>query len=278
MKKLILFLSKLFFIAFTLFGILGICIMLANLYVFGIVFFIFWSVLGLFITKLLFKYSKQILDSSTHNVSKEVKENHSSQIKDFLETSNSNSNENNTSVRNSNKHSSFSLNFEDSVQNNINFENPDSDFDHQKRVSEHYKIAGTSYRQKEIESLGIENELYNCSKSELIDDYIIDEKIYQYDFFDLEVSLIEEPDNAFDPNAIKVVINGVHVGYIKKGSCSHIKKLIHQQKIVDITAEIGGGKYKYISSDYDYEKEKDVYRLEKNTTNYFVSIDLTINL
>lgn len=252
--------------------------MLANLYVFGIVFFIFWSVLGLFITKLLFKYSKQILDSSTHNVSKEVKENHSSQIKDFLETSNSNSNENNTSVRNSNKHSSFSLNFEDSVQNNINFENPDSDFDHQKRVSEHYKIAGTSYRQKEIESLGIENELYNCSKSELIDDYIIDEKIYQYDFFDLEVSLIEEPDNAFDPNAIKVVINGVHVGYIKKGSCSHIKKLIHQQKIVDITAEIGGGKYKYISSDYDYEKEKDVYRLEKNTTNYFVSIDLTINL
>lgn len=31
-----------------------------------------------------------------------------------------------------------------------------------------------------------------------------------------EVQLIPEPDNKFDPNAIKVMHNGVHLGYIPR--------------------------------------------------------------
>lgn len=140
-----------------------------------------------------------------------------------------------------------------------------------------YEIAGTSCRQKEIESLGEENDWYFCSKNELIDDYMTEEYIYQYVFFPSSVQLVEEPDNVHDPNAIKVIIDDVHVGYIEKESCSHIKKLLRQGKISDITADISGGRYKYISSEYDFKKDKDVYVMETDYEDYCVSIDLVIN-
>lgn len=141
---------------------------------------------------------------------------------------------------------------------------------------EHHNIAGTSYRQKEIMSLGIENCNYSMKKNELMEEYNENEKIYQIEFFPRSVELVEEPNNIYDPNAIKVIIDDVHVGYIKKGSCSHIKKLIRENRICKITPDIHGGKYKRILCIYDYEKDKDVYKLETDETDFFVSITLDI--
>lgn len=141
---------------------------------------------------------------------------------------------------------------------------------------EHHNIAGTSYRQATIKSLGLENDCYTWTKKELVEYGMEDENIYQLEFEPDKVELIEEPDNEHDPNAIKVIIDGEHVGYIKKGSCSHVKKLIHEDKIAKISAEIHGGKYKRVVSEYDYEKNKDVATLEKGETNFFVSIYIHI--
>lgn len=168
-----------------------------------------------------------------------------------------------------------------SVENNnaenheIHSETVESDIK-TKPSKEHHKIAGTSYRQNEIKSLGSENFEYQMSKSEIIDCGMEDTKIFELEFDANRVELIEEPDNEYDPKAVKVVIDGAHVGYIKKGSCSRIKKLLKDDKIASISANIFGGKYKLVYSDYDYDKDKDIYTLEKGIMDFFVSIDITL--
>lgn len=141
---------------------------------------------------------------------------------------------------------------------------------------ERHNIAGTSFRQNEIKSLGMENEYYSMTKKELIDECMENETIYQIDFSPNSVELIEEPNNEYDPNAIKVIIDNVHVGYIKKGSCSHIKKLIRENKICNISADIHGGKYKRVSYEYDVDSDRDIYKLENGKTDFFVSILLEL--
>jgi len=141
---------------------------------------------------------------------------------------------------------------------------------------ENHRVAGTSYYQKEIASLAEENPVYDWSKKELIDDIGEDEKIYRYEFNPKKVELIEEPDNPHDPNAIKVIIDDILVGYIKKGSCNRVRNLLRANSINRIDVEITGGPYKIIYCDYDEDEDKDVYTLEKDSSDYFVTISLRI--
>lgn len=141
---------------------------------------------------------------------------------------------------------------------------------------ENHHVAGTSFRQKEIASLAYENFEYDMSKNELIDEFDENVKIYKYDFNPNKIELIEEPDNPHDSNAIKVVIDDVLVGYIKKNSCSRVRNLLYSNSILKIDAEISGGPYKIIYSDYDDDKEKDVYTVEKGKDDFFVTVSLKI--
>lgn len=143
-------------------------------------------------------------------------------------------------------------------------------------AKERHNIAGTSYRQNNIKQLGVLNYEYDLTKTEIINELLYDEKIYQYNFYPESVVLEEEPDNIHDPNAIKVIIDDIFVGYIKRGSCNHIKKLIREDKIQSISAEIYGGKYKTVFSDYDVEKDKEIYQMDKGETDFFVSIYITL--
>lgn len=133
---------------------------------------------------------------------------------------------------------------------------------------EKHHVAGTSYRQNEIKSLGIENSDYSLTKKEIEELYLDDDRIYEFDFTVNKVELIEEPTNEYDPNAIKVVIDDVHVGYIKKGSCSHVKKLMRENKIKNLEADIHGGKYKCLEYDCDTDK----YRVRRDTSDFFVDL------
>lgn len=147
----------------------------------------------------------------------------------------------------------------------------------EKSNTEKHNVAGTSFYQKDIASLKVSNEDFCLTKSEIIDLYMQDEKIYRYSFYPEDVRLIEEPENEYDSNAIKVVIDNIHVGYIKKESCLHIKELIKTNKIRHITADIHGGEYKILVSDYDIEKDKEIYTMEKNETDYFVTLSFELN-
>ena len=135
---------------------------------------------------------------------------------------------------------------------------------------ETFHVAGITHKQKEIFQMAYENEDYSMSKKEIIDSGKEDERIYKYEFDPVHVELIPEPDNPYDPKAIKVIIDGVHVGYIKKGSTSRVRNLLKAGG--KVSAEIKGGPYKVVL--YQYEDGEDRYDMETGETSYFVSVQI----
>lgn len=85
------------------------------------------------------------------------------------------------------------------------------------------------------------------------------ERVYQYEFDCSRVNLVPEPENKYDSNAIRVEVEGVHIGYIKKGSTSRIRKLMEKDMISWINIEIGGGKYKVLDEDGNIERDSSDY-------------------
>lgn len=144
--------------------------------------------------------------------------------------------------------------------------------------TENHHVAGVTFqgRQEQIKQMGFENDDYHLPKKDFIDTFSEYEKVYAIDFDPVNVELIEEPDNPHDPNAIKVVVDGIHVGYIKSGSCAHIKKLLHTGSIISINAEIHGGDYKYFSEEYDENKCDNVCKIKKDSSKFFVTLQLKI--
>lgn len=136
-------------------------------------------------------------------------------------------------------------------------------------VTDSFFVAGTSYRHDAIEEMGIENSVYSCSNRELVDEADENERIYEYFFEPVKVELVEEPNNPHDPNAVKVIIDGVHVGYIKAGSCSRVKNLLRSGKVTSIHADIYGGKYKMY-----YIDEDDKCHVERDKTDYGIKVHI----
>lgn len=145
-------------------------------------------------------------------------------------------------------------------------------------TSENHHITGTSYYKKNIQEIldkfGVPNPWYTTTKNELIDSEMVEERIYSLEDTVIDATLLEEPDNPYDSNAIKVIIDEYVVGYIKRGSCSHVKKILHSGIPVKTIAKIYGGEYKYLSSEWDDEKEEYVYQIEKNRSDYGIILSI----
>ena len=140
---------------------------------------------------------------------------------------------------------------------------------------ENHSVAGTAFKTKEILSLAYENPEYDYTKKKLVEDRFMSdgdhEKIYKYFFSVSDIKLLPDMDNEYDKNAIKVIINGIHVGYIPKGKCSHVKNLIENEKIHRISADIYGGDYKLLSCIYS-ELGKETYTLHKSTSQFEIEL------
>ena len=140
---------------------------------------------------------------------------------------------------------------------------------------ERHKVAGTSYHLDAIMALAQENPDYDLTKREIIDDDLTDERIYQYNFADGPVELVDDPDNEYDPNAIKVLVAGQHIGYIKRGSTGRVHNLQRAGRVLGVTAEIYGGKYKVVSCDDD-DDGAERYDLIKDETGYGAAIEILV--
>ena len=89
-----------------------------------------------------------------------------------------------------------------------------------------------------------------------------EDKKWDKDYFRLE----KEPDNEYDKNAIKVILNDFSkIGYIPKEKTLQVGKLIDDNKILSMYFSITGGKYKLWDGE-DLETDEEEY-----------SIALTIN-
>ena len=141
-----------------------------------------------------------------------------------------------------------------------------------------HKIAGTSYRQEILLAMGEKNPEYNLPKRELLKLYPSGVTVYEYNFYPQRAYLVPEPENPEDPKAIKVVMSGAHVGYIKSGSCAHIRRLMRESRIEKIEARIIGGKYKNL---YSYEvgaRRAEEFEFDKGATPFGVRLDITERL
>ncbi len=137
-----------------------------------------------------------------------------------------------------------------------------------------YRVAGARHYATAIESLAQSNPRYSMSKKELLSAGLAEKEIYKYLFTPKQVEVVPEPDNTYDPNAIKVMIDGAHVGYIKAGSCAHLLKVIKGNRIEQIRCKIGGGPYKCYTDTSDID-EKPCYELDEGSSPYWVTLYIT---
>lgn len=136
---------------------------------------------------------------------------------------------------------------------------------------ERHHVAGPYYYKENIEKMAVENPDYSYGKKDFIDIFGRDRRVYKYLFNPHDIQLIEEPENPYDANAIKVVVDNYEIGHIKKGSCTHVKKLLHSNKIANITCEIGGGEYKICTEDYEGNEI-----VQKKRSGYYAVLTLFI--
>lgn len=139
-----------------------------------------------------------------------------------------------------------------------------------------YKVTGVAHYTKNIMALAMTDGDYDLSKRDLIDEERIEEKIWKYIFPYDTAELVPEPENPYDPNAIKVVVAGQHIGYIKSGSCAHLLKIIKQNAILKIDCKITGGPYKVIhEEEFDDIEDNYTYSMEKDSKDFYVRLSIT---
>lgn len=136
-------------------------------------------------------------------------------------------------------------------------------------ITKNFRVAGVSYRQEEIQSLGCINPDYSLTKKELMECHSDGDKVYKYDFYIDNVILEPEPTNTHDPNAIKVIADNTHIGYIKQGKCSEVRNLLNSEKKLSIDIEIHGGPYKEL-----YCTEDDTYEIEKGSYDFSATVSI----
>lgn len=135
---------------------------------------------------------------------------------------------------------------------------------------QNHKVAGVKHYESNIMKLAKKNPAYSYTKKEIVAKKLCCEYLYEYTFAPQKTALIPDPTNPHDPNAIKVVIDGQHVGYIKAGSCARILKLINENRIAGIQSKISGGAFQmFVGNGVDmceggkaYEKGKTDYKIE----------------
>lgn len=96
------------------------------------------------------------------------------------------------------------------------------------------------------------------------------EDVYEVDIYGYdEISLIPEPDNQYDSNAIKVIHEEIgHIGYVPREYTDRVKTALRND--YEIEWKLVGGKLKYV----DYDE----YKVRTKTLNYGVMIDVYYNI
>lgn len=115
-----------------------------------------------------------------------------------------------------------------------------------------FKVSGISFRKNEIsEELGDYNDDYEMTKKQLLDEGMVDEEIHKYNVYVSKVELVDDPDNPYDPNAMKVVADGVHIGFVPKEKKARVREILSSNIDIKISCDVYGGDYKILEEDDD---------------------------
>lgn len=122
------------------------------------------------------------------------------------------------------------------------------------------KVKGISYHQEAFSDLCQELikesddvPYLGYTSKEIKEELIFNDRFYKYSPFELsDVDFAPEVDNQFDPNAVKIVVRGYHLGYVTKSKSRKVLRLTRDSnnEVVKI-AKIYGGDYKDIDPESD---------------------------
>lgn len=125
-------------------------------------------------------------------------------------------------------------------------------------------VVGLKYRESLEEHL-YETGDWECFDKEFEEPY---KKAFRYGFWFNVIKLEPEPDNPHDPDAIKVIADGFHIGYISKENCKKVHNYMKNNRTIMLGLTGWGGPFKYVDEDAV------VHRGKKNFGSklYFVNI------
>lgn len=116
---------------------------------------------------------------------------------------------------------------------------------------ETFKTVGSTFRNKSELNNAVKyiaddyfGQFYDGMNNKEIAEYM--ERVYKYqDFYTNSVSIIPEPENEYDRNAVKVLVSDFCIGYIPKNINKQILPFLNDDTLeLDLTVKIIGGPYK----------------------------------
>lgn len=139
--------------------------------------------------------------------------------------------------------------------------------------------AGMEHYMDALMNLAAEDLNYTCTKKEMRDFLLVNRRIYQYKFNVTSIDLVPEPENPHDRNAVKIVLDGHHVGYIRSSEASGSADLFNSERVKRVQVSIQGGKYKVLLGDgtfFDGSEPLSEFRMEKDEAPFSIKIYLDI--
>lgn len=134
-------------------------------------------------------------------------------------------------------------------------------------IEEVFFAVGMEYYQEALEKLAISNSDWKKTNQALLSTGKASQKIFRYKYINKPASLVPEPDNQYDENAVYVKVAGQKIGYIKSSECAHVLEILKRHSVKSVSVFIGGGDYKIISESGDAKEVRDSVFV-KVTLNY----------
>ena len=127
-----------------------------------------------------------------------------------------------------------------------------------------FPVKGVFAHEDEIfHGLMMYNEEYDMTKSQLVKEYGYEATIYKWIPKTTDIKLVPEPNNQYDPNAIKIVVGNVTLGYVPAEQCLTILQALEEGRIITTVCTITGGLFKrLVETSYDSIKDSSIFELE----------------
>lgn len=130
-------------------------------------------------------------------------------------------------------------------------------------------VAGFDHHQDALRSLLVEhNPYYDFDREEILEYCDVTEQIFEYERAIYPLHIQAEPDNPYDPNAIKVFAGSVFIGYVPRGGFPEIQQCMAHNPVCSV--EVFGGRFKYLEydeeADYLGEMDDKYFRLRTDST------------
>ena len=116
-----------------------------------------------------------------------------------------------------------------------------------------FYVAGVNYRMDNVMKLATPMKKWNMTNEQIWQKYG-NKRIYRYFFTNEPLQFVPEPNNPHDSNAIKIMINNLHVGYVPQEYCNMVKNMFSGGRCF-AKAQFSGGEFKVITGNGEVYKD-----------------------